>query len=39
MYEIVSEKGNVFCGSYKACLLYIDEHPELELTEDDIIEE
>lgn len=39
MYNVVSENGDVYYGTYEACLLFIKEHPELGLSEDDIIEE
>lgn len=39
MYNVVSEDGDVYYGTYEGCLLFIKEHPELGLSEDDIIEE
>ena len=38
-FNVVSDEGDLYYGSYEGCLIFIKEHPELHLTEDDIVEE
>lgn len=38
-FNVVNEFGDLYYGSYEGCLIFIKEHPELNLTEDDIVEE
>lgn len=38
-FNVVSEFGDLYYVSYEGCLIFIKEHPELNLTEDDIVEE
>lgn len=38
-FNVVYDGADIYYGSYEGCIQFIKEHPELDLTEDDIIEE
>jgi hypothetical protein len=39
MYNVTNEDGDLYYGTYEGCLLFIREHPELDLSEEDIFSE